>query len=81
MASYVLHGIVGCLATSVAKVPEIWKHSIKQHRSYNKYITISSYYTCRTTYWMTHVQYRISGIFRVGKFWRKRRLDGVLNFH
>ena len=28
------------LATSVAKVPERWKHSIKQHRCYNKYITI-----------------------------------------
>ena len=25
--------------------------------------------------------YCISGIFRVGKFWRKRRLEGVLNFH
>ena len=25
--------------------------------------------------------YRISGIFRVGKIWRKYRLEGVLNFH
>ena len=40
MDRHVLHGIVGCLATSVAKVPEWWKHSIKQHRCYNKYITI-----------------------------------------
>ena len=34
---YVLHGIVGCLATSIAKEPESWKHSIMQHRCYNKY--------------------------------------------
>ena len=40
MARHVIHGIVGCLATSVAKVPERWKHSIKLHRCYNKYITI-----------------------------------------
>ena len=26
-------------------------------------------------------KYRISGIFRVGKFWRKWHLEGVLNFH
>ena len=25
--------------------------------------------------------YRISGIFRVGKIWRKYRLESVLNFH
>ena len=31
---------VGCLATSVAKKPERWKYSIKQHICYNKYITI-----------------------------------------
>ena len=31
-----LHGIVGCLATSVAKVPERWKHSIKLYICYNK---------------------------------------------
>ena len=37
----VKHGIVGCLATSVAKVPERWKHSIKQHRCYNKYVTVT----------------------------------------
>ena len=35
-----LHGIVGCLATSVAKVPDRWKHIIKQHNCCNKYITI-----------------------------------------
>ena len=30
----------------------------------------------------THIgTYRISGIFCVGKFWRKCRLEGVLNFH
>ena len=40
MARHVIHGIVGCLATSLAKVPERWKHIIKQHRCYNKYITI-----------------------------------------
>ena len=40
MARHVIHGIVGCLATSVAKVPERWKHSIKQHKCYNEYITI-----------------------------------------
>ena len=40
MARHVIHGIVGCLATSVAKVPERWKHSIKLHRSYNRYKTI-----------------------------------------
>ena len=39
MARRHIHGIVGCLATSVAKVPERWKHSIKQQRCYNKYIT------------------------------------------
>ena len=27
------------------------------------------------------IRYRISGIFGVGKFWRKWRLEGVLNFH
>ena len=27
------------------------------------------------------VTYRISGIFRVGKIWRKWRFEGVLNFH
>ena len=27
------------------------------------------------------LDYRISGIFRVGKFWRKWRLEVVLNFH
>ena len=41
MARHVMHGIVGCLATSVAKVPERWRHSIKQHRCYNNYITLS----------------------------------------
>ena len=40
MVRHVIHGIVGCLATSVAKVPERLKHSIKQHVCYNKYITI-----------------------------------------
>ena len=40
MARHFKHGIIGSLATSVAKVPERWKHSIKQHRCYNKYITI-----------------------------------------
>ena len=42
MARHVIHGIVGCLAISVAKVPERWKHSIKQHIHvcYNKYINI-----------------------------------------
>ena len=40
MARHVIHGIVGCLATSVVKVPEKWKHIIKQHRCYNKYISI-----------------------------------------
>ena len=40
MARHVIHGIVGCLATSVAKVPEKGKHDIKLHRCYNKYITI-----------------------------------------
>ena len=40
MARHVIHGIVGCLATSVAKVPERWKHSIKLHGCYNEYITI-----------------------------------------
>ena len=29
---------------------------------------------------MLNIKYRISGIFRVGKFWRKWRLEGVLNF-
>ena len=28
-----------------------------------------------------HMIYRIAGIFRVGKFWQKGRLEGVLNFH
>ena len=41
MARRLIHGIVGCLATSVAKEPERWKYSIKQHKCYNKnYITI-----------------------------------------
>ena len=40
MARHVVHGIVGCLATGVAKVPDRWKHSIKQNICYNKYITI-----------------------------------------
>ena len=40
MARYAIHGIVSCLVTSVAKVSERWKHSIQQHRCYNKYITI-----------------------------------------
>ena len=38
--------------------------------------------------WWLHIMqqpwplaYRISGIFRAGKFWRKCRLEGVLNFH
>ena len=39
-ARHALHGIIGCLATSVAKVPERWKHSIKKHRYCNKYIII-----------------------------------------
>ena len=30
---------------------------------------------------LINVPYRISGIFRVGKFWRKWHLEGVLNFH
>ena len=29
-----------CYTTSVVNVPERWKHSIKLHRCYNKYITI-----------------------------------------
>ena len=36
------------------------------------------------TQWLTEPQYhyyRISGIFCVGKFWQKWRLEGVLNFH
>ena len=37
---YIIHGIVGCLATIVAKVPRRLKHSIKLHRCYNKYVTI-----------------------------------------
>ena len=40
MARHVIHGIFSCLATIVAKVPERWKHNIKQHRCYNNYITI-----------------------------------------
>ena len=40
MSRHVIHGIVGCLATSVAKVLGRWKHSIKLHRCYNKYIII-----------------------------------------
>ena len=40
MARHVIHGIVSCLATSVAKVSERRKHSIKQNRCYNEYITI-----------------------------------------
>ena len=40
MARHVIHGIVGYLATSVAKVPERWKHIIMLHRCYNKYITL-----------------------------------------
>ena len=38
MAQHVIYGFDGCLATSVAKVPERWKHSIKQHRCYNNTI-------------------------------------------
>ena len=34
MARHVIHGIIGCLATSVAKVPERWKHSIKLYICY-----------------------------------------------
>ena len=42
MARHVIHGIVGCLATSVAKVPDRWKHSIKQHICCNKYVGLQS---------------------------------------
>ena len=31
--------------------------------------------------WTKKSVYRISGMFCVGKFWRKCRLEGVLNFH
>ena len=36
---------------------------------------------CQAKYNVSGLKYRISGIFRVGKFWRKCRLEGVLNFH
>ena len=39
MARNVIHCIVGCLATSVANVPERWIQSIKQYKCHNKYIT------------------------------------------
>ena len=35
----------------------------------------------RTPFRRKREEYRISGIFRAGKFWRKWRLEGVLNFH
>ena len=44
MTRHVIHSIFGCLATGVAKVQDKWKHSTKQHRCCNKYITIFERY-------------------------------------
>ena len=44
---------------------------------YTRKIQLCSWNIKRTQY----LQYRISGIFRVGIFWRKWRYEGVLNFH
>ena len=34
MARHVIHGIVGCLASNVAKIPDRWKHNIKESENY-----------------------------------------------
>ena len=36
---------------------------------------------CNITYSYSILLYRMSGIFRVGKFWRKCHFEDVLNFH
>ena len=42
IARHVIHGIFGCLATGVAKVPERLKNSIKEHICY---INIKLYFS------------------------------------
>ena len=85
MARHVIHGIVGCLATCVAKVPERWKHSIKQHRCYNKYITIFELWSmflfqvirlvALLIGWPTYIQKNFSWITQI--IWTNKHLSWI----
>ena len=48
---------------------------------FNYIITNACQLLIITVTYRFHWKYRISGIFRVGKIWRKWCLEGVLNFH
>ena len=75
MARHVIHGIVCCLATSVAKVPERWKHSIKQQRCYNKYITVFKLWSIFLFQVIRLVALLIGWPTYTHKYWKKTNND------
>ena len=49
----------------------MWRHVMKEHtNASNHWIDVNG-----------NITYCMSGIFCIGKFWRKQCLEGVLNFH